>query len=207
MCVWLDEGTGCCAVSWLGWPGCLFGQSSPSEHGSIYIPSNPDWVTCFWKRAGSECCILMAVIHAGQRGFFQHSCSDVLVRSSSFQGLEAGMISVSSKWADPSCSVRFDQTLPLAWQIQSRGSFVNAWASKKQHKTRCIKCTNISDQTLINRHNSRKWGGFGKVAWCGPEEEMVEPGQFTFIFSTHTRGKIKHVCLVQLNERNYFQLK
>lgn len=36
---------------------------------------------------------------------------------------------------------------------------------------------------------------------------MVETGQFTFIFSTHTKGKIKHVCLVQLNERNYFQLK
>jgi len=86
----------------------------------------------------------------------QHSCLDVLVRSSSFSGLEAGMISVSSKMVDPSCSARFDQTLPLAWQIHSRGSFVNAQASKQEHKTRCSKRTDLSDQTLINRHNSRK---------------------------------------------------
>ncbi len=60
-------------------------------------------------------------------------------RSPSFRGLKAGIISVRSKWADPSCRACFDQTLPLAWQICSRGSCVNAWASKQAHKTRCSK--------------------------------------------------------------------
>lgn len=43
------------------------------------------------------------------------------------------------------------------------------------------------------------------MAGCGPEEGMVETGQFTFISTPHTKGKIKHERLAQLNERNYFQ--
>lgn len=127
--------------------------ASESRQGQSAASS---WLSFMWRSRASS----------------QHS--DVLVRSSSFRGLEAGMISVWSKWADPSCRACFDQTQPLAWQIRSGGSFVNAQASKQAHKTRCGKRKNLSDQTLINRHNGRKWGGF-EVAKCGPGEERVEP--------------------------------
>lgn len=106
------------------------------------------------SRQGQSAASLWLSFMWGSWASSQHS--DVLVGSSSFQGLEAGKISVWSKWADPSCRACFDQTQPLAWQIRSRGSFVNAQASKQAHKTRCGRRKNLSDQTFINRHNGRK---------------------------------------------------
>lgn len=110
------------------------------------------------------------------------------------------MISVSSKRADPSCSDRFDQTLPLAWQIHSRGSFVNAQASKQEHKTRCSKCTNVSDQTLINRHHSGNEGGLERWLDVDLRKGWLKPDSLPY-----TRDNIKHERLAQLNEINYFQ--
>lgn len=64
----LDQGTGCCAVSWLDWPGCRLDQTTPLSKTLFITFQSHIGLLASESRQGFL--ILRAVIHVRKQGFF-----------------------------------------------------------------------------------------------------------------------------------------
>lgn len=100
-----------------------------------------------------------------------------------FQSLDAEVMCVKSKGADPSCNACFDQTLPLAWQIGWEGALLLLGLQTRHVRPGAVNaCITSNANKQAQRQETR---GFGNVAWCEREEACGKESNWIYNFRDH----------------------